>query len=274
MCRPGAFQESCWCTKINELKWYQTAAREEKEEDFENAISVLSEEDDGHPETAGKAAPDANKTQRAIQVLLKNLHHGCAPGDKSSPTPVNNALDLLCDWAVLSKGQERLLQSQDKLLLDVVFQACISAMIGVLNIFLNPKLSFTWRELLIVVATAQGHGVACTCSIWTWVLDFVWEERLPFYSYGYTRQTVLKDKDLLKEIQEELLEKLKAGFIKAQDVCDIVAGKKIQNMFLWMGIHKPGISQSTAQRWLANVTSRWPISCGSYSLVSYRLNFA
>jgi hypothetical protein len=97
MCRPGAFQESCWCTKINELKWYQTAAREEEEEDFENAISVLSEEDDGHPETAGKAAPDANKTQRAIQVLLKNLYHGCAPGDKSLPTPVNNALDLLCD---------------------------------------------------------------------------------------------------------------------------------------------------------------------------------
>ena len=75
-----------------------------------------SEEDNGHPETAGKAAPDANETQRAIQVLLENLCHGCAPGDKSSPTPVNNALDLLHDRAVLSKAQERLLQSQDKVI--------------------------------------------------------------------------------------------------------------------------------------------------------------
>jgi len=149
---------------------------------------------------AGKAAPDANETQRAIQVLLKNLHCGCAPKDESSPTPVDNVLDLLCDQAALSKGQERLLQSQDKLLLDVVFQAHISAMIGVLNIFLNLKLSFTWRELLIVVAIAQGHGVACARSIWTWVLDFVQEGRLPFHSYGYTRQTVLEDEDLLKEI--------------------------------------------------------------------------
>jgi len=98
----------------------------------------------------------------------------------------------------------------------------------------------------MVVATAQWHGVAHACSIWTWVLDFVWEGRLPFHSYGYTRQTVLEDEDLLKEIQEELSEKLKAGFINAQDIYDIVAGEKIQNLFLQMGIHKPGISQSTA----------------------------
>lgn len=109
----------------------------------------------------------------------------------------------------------------------------------------------------MVVATAQGHGVARARSIRTWVLDFVREGRLPFHSYGYTRQTVLEDEDLLKEIQEELSEKSKAGFIKAQDVCDIVAGEKIQNLFSRMGIHKPGISQSTAQRWLAKLKWRY-----------------
>jgi len=55
-----------------------------------------------------------------------------------------------------------------------------------------------------------------------------------------------------------LSEKSKVGFIKAQDICDIVAGEKIQNLFLWMGIHKPGISQSTAQRWLAKL--KWHYS--------------
>ena len=91
----------------------------------------------------------------------------------------------------------------------------------------------------MVVATAQGHGVACARSIRTWVLDFVrgGEASLPFL-WLYTRQTVLEDEDLLKEIQEELSEKSRRqASIKAQDVCDIVAGEKIlQNLFSRMGI--------------------------------------
>jgi hypothetical protein len=51
--------------------------------------------------------------------------------------------------------------------------------------------------------------------------------------------------------------KSKAGFIKAQDVCDIVASEKLQILFSRLGIHKPSISQSTAKRWLAKLKWRY-----------------
>jgi hypothetical protein len=94
-----------------------------------------------------------------------NLCHGRAPPDKSPKTPVDTALDLLHDCAVLLQAQKRLtLQSQDKAL-NVIFRARISAMIGILNIFLDPELPYTWRKASMIVAKAQGHGKTCARSI-------------------------------------------------------------------------------------------------------------
>jgi hypothetical protein len=126
-------------------------------------------------------------------------------------------------------------------------------MTGVLNLFLDPGLLYTWREASMVVAKAQGHGSTRARSIRTWVLDFVREGKLPLHSYGYTRQTALEDGEVLQEIQQELSEKSKVSFIKAQDICDIVAGEKLQGLFFRLGIDKPSISLSTAQRWLAKM---------------------
>ena len=50
----------------------------------------------------------------------------------------------------------------------------------------------------------------------------------------------------MQEVQRVLSEKLKVGFIKVQDVCDIIASENLQNIFLQLGVHKPRISQSTA----------------------------
>jgi len=94
--------------------------------------------------------------------------------DKAPPAPADNALDLLYNHAALLKAQESLvLQSQDKLSLNVVFWACISAMVGILNLFLDLELPYSWREASIIVAKVQGHGLTHVCSIQMWVLDFV-----------------------------------------------------------------------------------------------------
>jgi hypothetical protein len=68
---------------------------------------------------------------------------------------------------------------------------------------------------------------------------------------------VLEDNDVLQEIQEELAEKAKGGIIKAEDVCEIVVSEKIQTLFARLGVHKPGISKTTAQRWLAKLKWRY-----------------
>lgn len=49
------------------------------------------------------------------------------------------------------------------------------------------------------------------------------------------------------------MERVRNGFIKAQDVCEIVKSKKIQCLFSWLGVHKPKISLSTAQKWLIKI---------------------
>ena len=119
----------------------------------------MSEKDGGHPEAAVEAVPDASGMQSAIQALLEDLCHGHAPMDESPPAPADSALDLLHDRAVLSRAREELsLRSQDKKSFDVVYRACISIMIGVLNLFLDPELPYTWREALMVIAKAQGNG--------------------------------------------------------------------------------------------------------------------
>ena len=61
----------------------------------------------------------------------------------------------------------------------------------------------------------------------------------------------------MQEIKKELSKTAKAGFIKAQDLCDIVAGKRLQSKFAQMGIEKSGISLSTAQRWLEKLKWRY-----------------
>jgi hypothetical protein len=161
-------------------------------------MNDLNEEDGGHAEEEAQAAPDASGTQGAIQVLLNSLHCGHAPVDKSSPTRVDSALDLLHNHAaLLTVHKSLLLQSQDKTL-DVIFRARISAMVGVLNLFLDLDLRYTWREALMIVAKAQGHGTMRVHSIWMWVLNFVQKGRLPFHSYGYTQQMVLEDEDVLQ----------------------------------------------------------------------------
>jgi len=46
------------------------------------------------------------------------------------------------------------------------------------------------------------------------------------------------------------MEKAGVGFLKAQDIVDIVASPKMQDMFVQKGISKPSISIKTGHCWL------------------------
>ena len=43
--------------------------------------------------------------------------------------------------------------------LDVIFQSQITAMVGVLNLYLDPQLSYTWCEASLIVAKLMGKGI-------------------------------------------------------------------------------------------------------------------
>jgi hypothetical protein len=109
----------------------------------------------------------------------------------------------------------------------------------------------------MIVSRAQGHGSSWARSIRAWIVEFVREGTLPLHSYCYSWQTVLEDEAISQEIKEALTEKAKAGFLKAQDVCEIIASERIQTLFSRLDICKPSISQSTARRWLAKMKWRY-----------------
>ena len=105
----------------------------------------------------------------------------------------------------------------------------------------------------MVVAKAQGAGPNRARNIRRWIIEFVNEGKLLLHSYCYKRPTVLEDKDVAQEIQERLTEKAKSGFLKTEDVCDIIASNAIQGIFARLGVDKPRISVSTAKRWLSKL---------------------
>jgi hypothetical protein len=49
----------------------------------------------------------------------------------------------------------------------------------------------------------------------------------PLHFYCYRRPTVLEDEDVAWEIQERLAKKAKSGFLKIEDVCNIIASNII-----------------------------------------------
>ena len=126
-------------------------------------------------------------------------------------------------------------------------------MLGVINLFLDIDVPHTWRKASIIVAKAQGAGPNQACNIQRWIIKFVNEGNLPLHSYCYKRPTVLEDEDVAWEIQERLTEKAKLGFLKTEDVCDIIVSDAIQGIFAWLGVNKPRISLSTAKCWLARL---------------------
>ncbi|KAI5823804.1 hypothetical protein K523DRAFT_210212, partial [Schizophyllum commune Tattone D] len=69
---------------------------------------------------------------------------------------------------------------------------------------------------------------------------------------------VLDDEDLSCRIQSILSERVRKGeFIKARDVCEIVASKEMQDVFRKAGICKPSITERTARRWLNKLSWRY-----------------
>ena len=144
---------------------------------------------------------------------------------------------------------------------DLILCGRIQAMVGLLNLFLDEDLGYTWRKASLVAAKSQSQGksqgVACARSIRCWVLDFLRTQHLPHHKYKRTCLTALEDEDVSQDIQIELREKLKNGSIKATNLVKVIASPKLQDRFKLVGIEKPSISECTAHHWLGSLGWRY-----------------
>jgi len=98
--------------------------------------------------------------------LLQKLQDGQKPQDDTPATASDTVLDRLHYkyFPALCRARAILtVKSKDKKI-DVIFRACIMGMVGTLNLYLDPELSYTWCEASLIVSKSQGQGGSKPCK--------------------------------------------------------------------------------------------------------------
>lgn len=93
--------------------------------------------------------------------FFKKLYEGCLPDNSSYPIASDHALNQINykHFPKLHDIQEKLkLKSRDKTL-DIIFRIRLLGMVGTLNLYLDPELTYTWREASLIAAKSQGRGL-------------------------------------------------------------------------------------------------------------------
>ena len=202
--------------------------------------------------------PTTRSTREQVDDLLREMQNAAKNQDKIPEDKMDDLLNGLSykDFPALRRARASLsVKSRDKKI-DVFFRARISAMVGTLNLYLDPMLSYSWRQSSLLAAKAAGHGVNHARNLRTWIRRFLTNGKLPLHRYGTYHSSVLEDEDFAQNIQLHLVEIAKKGYIRAQDVVDFVATPEMQEKLAKMG--KPrGITRRTAQRWLKKLSWRY-----------------
>jgi hypothetical protein len=169
--------------------------------------------------------------------------------EMSQRTP-DSTLQILGDQSKLRLASVQLTKESKRDDLDVIVRARVAAIVGLLNIYTDENLSYSWRRSSQFVAKIQGRGTSHARHIREWAINFLKWRDLPLHQLNRKRGTAVDDEDIAQEIKASMVEKAKGKFLKAQDVVEIVASPKMQAIFELKGISKPSISIKTALRWL------------------------
>ncbi|KAI0270913.1 hypothetical protein BGY98DRAFT_1100552 [Russula aff. rugulosa BPL654] len=111
--------------------------------------------------------------------------------------------------------------------LDVIVQACIAAMVGLLNIYTDQNLQYSWIKTSQIVAKMQGRGTDHARHIRDWTMAYLRRRDLSLHQLKWKRPTIVDDEDLAEKIRTQMKEKVEKGFLKAEDVVEIVASPEI-----------------------------------------------
>ncbi len=120
-------------------------------------------------------------------------------------------------------------------------------MTGLLNLFVDKNLDFTWKKASEVVAKAQGCGTNHAQCIYKWAIAYLRWRDLPLHQLDQEQGTILNNEDVAEEVKAQMTEK---GNLKAKDVMKIVASLEMQAVLAWKGLCKASISVKTALQWL------------------------
>jgi hypothetical protein len=254
-------------------------------EESEESSSCTASSNDG--ESDSERAPSMvvkhglDDAQAVVARILEERRHGNLDSTGFQSVALDNTMGYLRDRVALHAAREELTVIAEDKKRDHILRSRIRDMVGLLNLFLDEDLRYTWRKASLVIAKSHSHNVARARLMRHWVLHFLQTDELPHPKYSWTRSTILQDEDISQEIQAELGEKMKQGSIKATDLADVVASPRIQEKLKHAGINRPFISERTADRWLATLGWRYgKLKNGMYidghereDIVQYRTAF-
>jgi hypothetical protein len=163
--------------------------------------------------------------------------------------PVSTS-QILRDRSKLLEASVQLTKEAKKGNLDVIVQARVAAMVGLLNIFTDEKLGYSWMQASEIIARTLGRGTNHARHVREWAMAFLRWRDLPLHQLKWKRRMIIDDEDIAEEIKIKLKGKEREGFLKAEDVVDVVASPEMQAIFAQKGISKATISVKTALRWL------------------------
>jgi hypothetical protein len=195
-------------------------------------------------ESEGSSKDDMGKCLEDLRCEATLLNQEVAEAMPGS------TLKLLADCSKLWEASVQLTKEEKSSNLDVIVRACVAAMVGLLNIYTDVYMGHSWKRSSEIVAKMQGHGTNHVRHIHEWVLDFLRWRDLPLHQLNRKRGMIINDKDIAEEMRTQLKEKAGAGFLKTQDVVDVVASLNMQAIFTQKGIAKETISVKTALHWL------------------------
>ena len=123
---------------------------EESESETENGGELRCRE------TEASDQPVFNMT-REMQQMIQNLWDGVRPQDNGMDTMSDAKLNELSylDFKGLHKACAKLTVKLKDKMLDVVFWGCITAMVGVINLYMSSEFSYTWQEASLVVSKSK-----------------------------------------------------------------------------------------------------------------------
>ena len=281
-------------TPIEECRWVsQGSARTEEHHHVAQGAGAMAKSviDDRRQVAQGRPEEEEESTESENE---EGLQHGPATFEDFRRQVLTES-EKLSRAAVLADGAPAFLRDRPKVHtacaklaveigkkgLDRVTQLRIQGMLGLLHLYLDGGLSLSWRKTSVVVSKAQGCGHTHARRIHEWVGEFLQSGVLPHHRLRQARWTVLNDEDIASEIKMRMVEKAKKGFLKAEDVVDLVEGPEMQRIFSEKGICKRSISKKTATRWLQKLDWRYEgIRNGMYidgherdDVVAYRCEF-
>ncbi|KAF8150577.1 hypothetical protein B0H34DRAFT_801519 [Crassisporium funariophilum] len=195
--------------------------------------------------------------QDCVHELLKNMKRKCTLPDTIPEDQTDGLLNALSykDFPQLRRARAKLsIKGKDKLL-NIFFRSRITGMVGTLNLYLDPELSYTWRQASLLASKAAGHGMNHARNLCMWILCFLNTGKLPLHRYGTFHSSILEDEDIAQGIQLHLLEIAKKGYIRAQDIVDYIAMPEVQEQLA--GKTKTTIHERTACRWLKKPNWRY-----------------